>query len=280
MRPFLTCLLLVAATTAHAQVLCSLTEFQVEIFEPQPAQGANLLNSVKSDVLQHLYLSFGVFAHYVEDLLELLARCEVNQDIVLSRLVESQMQLEPWAAFGLFDMVDVGLVVPLIGPQSGQSLSFFNREDSVGGFALGDMRLILKVRLLDLDIAMGFRIALAANIYLPTGDADSFTLHGAARFKPTLAIDWRDKGGGFSVAANIGWLFQPKTTAHNLVMDDSLHWGIGVDVPIVEDQVKILATLHGIAGALRQPRPERLACPRRRPHEPGRDRLLGAAALR
>ena len=244
MRPFLTCLLLVAAFPAHAQVPGSSTEFQVEIFEPQPAQGVNLLNLVKSDVMQHLYPSFGVFAHYVQDPLE-LAR-QADQDVVLSRLVENQIKLEPWAAFGLFDIVDVGLVVPLVVSQSGQSLSFFNSDDEVGGFALGDIRLIPKVRVLDPDIAMGFGIAIAANIYLPTGDSDTFNSYGAARFKPTLAIDWRDKGGGFSIAANIGYMFQPKTTAHNLVMDDSLHWGFGVDIPIVEDQVKILATLHGI----------------------------------
>lgn len=40
MRPFLTCLLLVAAFPAHAQVQGSSTEFQVEIFEPPPARGS------------------------------------------------------------------------------------------------------------------------------------------------------------------------------------------------------------------------------------------------
>jgi len=230
---------------ARAQVPDSSTAFQVEIFEPQPAQGVNLLNLLKSDVMQHLYPSFGVFAQYVDDPFE-LAR-QADQDVVVSRLIQSQVTVSPWAAFGLFDIVDVGIVVPLVVSQSGGSLAFFNRPaDAVAGFTLGDMRIIPKVRLLDPEDAAGFGLALAAQIYVPTGDSDTFNSYGSVRFAPTLALDWRDAHSGFAIAANIGYVFQPRTTAHNLVLDDNLRWGIGLEIPLVRDEVKLLATLHGI----------------------------------
>jgi len=231
--------------TVHAQVPDSSTAFQVEIFEPQPAQGVNLLNLVKSDVMQHLYPSFGVFAQYVDDPFE-LAR-QADQDIVVSRLVKSQFKVEPWVAFGLFDIVDIGVVIPLVVSQSGGSLAFFNEpQDAVAGFAMGDIRIVPKVRILDPDDAFGFGLAFAAQIYLPTGDTATFNSYGSARFAPTLALDWRDAHSGFTIAANIGYTFQPRATAHNLVLDDSLRWGFGIEVPLIADKVKLLATIHGI----------------------------------
>ncbi len=236
---------LIVSPPALAQVPDSSTSFQVEIFEPQPAQGINLLNLVRSDVLQHLYPSFGVFVHYVDDPFE-LAR-QADDDVVLSRLVAHQVRVEPWLAFGLFDLVDVGLVIPLVVSQDGQNLAFFNRPgEVVEGFTAGDLRLIPKVRILDPHDAAGFGLAIAAQLYLPTGDEDTFNSYGSVRFKPTLALDWRDESSGFAVAANVGYMLQPETLAHNLVLDDSLHWGFGLDVPLVMDRAALLLSIHGV----------------------------------
>jgi len=235
---------LAATGDARAQVPDSSTAFQVEIFEPQPAQGVNLLNLVKSDVMQHLYPSFGAFIQYVDDPFELAL--QVDEDVVLSRLVGTQLTVSPWASFGLFDFVDIGLVVPLVVAQSGGSLAFFNSPDAIEGFTMGDVRVIPKVRILHPDDAFGFGLAFAAQIYLPTGDTDTFNSYGSARFAPTLALDWRDASSGFTLAANIGYTFQPRTTAHNLVLDDSVRWGVGVELPFVADQVALLASLHGL----------------------------------
>jgi len=235
-----------SAAPSRAQVPDSSTAFDVELFELQPAQGVNLLSLFKSDVLQHLYPSFGLTFQYVDDPLE-LAR-QADQDVVVSRLVGSQMKLEPWFTFGLYDLVDVSLVLPLVLAQSGDALDFFNRPgDTAEGFALGDLRLIPKVRVLDPRDAAGFGIAIASPIYFPTGDDQSFNSYGAVRWVPTLAVDWRDDVTGITVAANVGYSFQPKTTAHNLVLDDSIRWGVGLDLPILLDQVAVLASIHGIA---------------------------------
>jgi len=225
----------------------SSTGFQIEIFEPQPAQGVNLLNLVKTDVMQHLYPSFGVFLQYVDDPFE-LARQD-DDDAVVSRLVGMQVRLEPWVAFGLFDRVDVGLVLPLVVAQDGESLAFLNRPgESIGGFAVGDLRLVPKVRIVDPHDAFGFGLSFAAPLYLPTGDESSFNSYGAVRFKPTLALDWREETYGFAVVANLGYMLQPRAYAHNLVLDDGLHWGLGLEIPIVgQDRVELLVSFHGIA---------------------------------
>jgi len=239
--------LLAAPTGAHAQTPLpgSSTEFQVEIFEPMPAQGVNLLNLARSDVMQHLYPSAGVFFHYALNPFELVR--QDDEETVVSKLVEGQARVELWAALGFLDYFDVGLVMPLVVSQSGAGLALFNRpSEAVDGFVVGDMRLVPKVRPFDPADAGGFGLALALPIYLPTGDAESFNGYGYLRFKPTLVLDWRDEDSGFVIAANVGYMLQPEVQAHNLVIDDGIHAGIGLEIPLGRPEMKLLVSAFGV----------------------------------
>ncbi|MCC6622568.1 MAG: OmpA family protein [Deltaproteobacteria bacterium] len=235
----------IGETRAQTPLPGSSTELQVEIFEPMPAQGVNLLNLARSDVMQHLYPSAGVFFHYAHNPFELVR--QDDEDIVVSRLVEGQARVELWAALGFLDYFDVGLVMPLVVAQSGAGLALFNRpSEAVDGFVVGDMRLVPKVRPFDPADAGGFGLALALPLYIPTGDAESFNSYGYFRFKPTLVLDWRDEDSGFVVAANVGYMLQPRVQAHNLVLDDGVHWGLGFEIPLGRPEMKILASAFGV----------------------------------
>ncbi|MFO0749614.1 MAG: transporter [Myxococcota bacterium] len=223
----------------------SSTRFQVEIFEPMPAQGVNLLNLAKSDVMQHLYPSAGVFFQIDKDPFQLVRQDDT--DVVVSHLVKSQATLSLWGAVGLFDLVDIGIVMPLVVSQSGAGLALFNLPNGqVDGFVLGDMRLIPKIRPFNPEDAGGFGLAFTIPLYLPTGDSESFNSYGKLRALPTLVVDWRDVDSGFAIAANVGYMLQPEAHAHNLVMDDGLHLGLGLEIPLGRPEVKLVTSLFGV----------------------------------
>jgi len=68
------------------------TAVQVEHFEPLPPQGTNILNTAKSDILGHLVPSGGLFVHYVNDPLQLVAAGD--EDDVQSRVIANQLKTE------------------------------------------------------------------------------------------------------------------------------------------------------------------------------------------
>ncbi len=238
-------LLATGPATAQTPPPDNSTAFQVENFEPQAAQGVNLLNLLRAKPMPHLRPSVGVFFQYVDDPLELVQ--DGGAEDIVSRLVQRQIKAEVYASLGLFDFMDIGIVMPFVLSQEGQDLGIFNRPgETIEDFALGDLRITPKIRVVDPISAGGFGLAVAAHVYVPTGDDASFNSTGDVRVRPTVVIDWTDMDSGFGIVANAGYEFQPKTPAHNLIVDDGLHWGVGLEIPTPLDALSVVSTVHGI----------------------------------
>ena len=233
-----------AATTVSAQTSpIATTRMAVEQFEPLYNQHLNTLNVHGSELLGHLKLHGGLFFHYVNDPLVLVD--EGNGSAEVSRFVADQLKAELTAAIGLFDWVELGIGLPLVLYQGGDDLGFVGRPgESVSGFALGDLRIIPKGRILKPDDFGGFGLAVALPMFVPTGDDDSFNADGAFRIRPTLIADWRHDIG-FKVAANIGVMIRERRQVHNIVKDDSVDWGLGLEAPSGYDPLRFVASLHG-----------------------------------
>ncbi len=232
-----------AAGPASAQPT-STTAFVVEQFEPQPTAGLSILNVGTSDVLPHLQVSFGLFAHYVDD--PLVVQRVGGDEAVVSRLIDDQLKLEFSAALGLFDMLSVGLVFPLTVLQSGDSLDVVDRPgESLSGVATNDLRVIVKAALMSPQDFDGFGLHLAIPVYFPTGDAEQFASDEEIRLRPTLGIDYRDPGSAFGVALNVGYTLRPVRRAHNHVSDDVIHWSVGLEVPTPAEALSIVGSVFG-----------------------------------
>ena len=228
------------ASTALAQD--DATSFQVEHFEPLPSQGTNIMNIAKSDVLGHLKPSFGLFAHYVDDPLIL-----VNEDDsadVPARFIHNQFKTELWASLGLFNIAELGVVLPVIPFQSGDELTELGIPSSIDGFALADMRVIPKVQVLNPEKFGGFGLALVAPVYLPLGDDGSFNSDGKFRVEPRLVADWRHEVG-IAVSGNIAYQVRPETASRNIVVDDVVRYGFGVELPTGVESMRIIGSLFG-----------------------------------
>ncbi len=237
------------ATSASAQTSeDNSTSFQVERFEPMPAQGINVLNLATSDVVPHSKPTGGLFMHYVND--PLVQRDASNEEEeVVAELISGQFKAELWAGIGFMDWLDIGLVLPIVLAQSGDELStlFDTPQQQVEGLALSDLRLVPKAQLMNADDFMGFGLAIVPTLILPTGDSDTFNSDGKVKFEPRLVADWRHEMG-YLATVNLAYLFRPETFAQNYVSNDVLRWGVGGYVPFPEDMIEgmgVVGTLFG-----------------------------------
>ncbi|MDX9722278.1 MAG: OmpA family protein [Myxococcota bacterium] len=224
---------------AQAQELGSI---QVEQFETLPDQRTNVLNVAGSTVLQHLTPSVGALIQYVASPLRAVPVGSV--DFTPRDVVEYQVKSDLWLALGLFDWVDIGVVLPVVFAQSGGEAERIGVSSAIEGASLGDLRIVPRVTLLPREWAAGFGIALAAPLTLPTGDEGSYNGEGSVRVEPRLIVDYVHDIG-FAIAANFGYLVREEQRIHNIVNDDVLRWSAAVLVPLGVDGLQAMGTVFG-----------------------------------
>jgi len=234
--------LAVTGSSASAQ---ERADYVVEQFEPLPNQGTNILNIGKSEVIRHLMPSFGLVFHFQDDPYQVVF--ESNEEQIHQRLIDYAIKGEVWAAIGLFDYVDIGLVMPVILSQAAG-----DPEDTspgapqfaeISSFTTADLRIVPKLKILDSKDFSGFGLAFLLPISLPTGDSDAYASEGNVRIEPRLAFDYSTEGG-FAIAANVA--FQPRGTRKvlNFENTDAFKWGLGLEIPLVED-LSLIGSLFG-----------------------------------
>lgn len=237
----LTLLCLLPSARAMAQSTDT-TSFQLEHFEPLPSQRLNILGTAKSDILEHMRVSTGLFLHYANDPLQLIDTKQ--DDSVIAHIVEHSLKGELWGSVGIGGWMELGFVLPVALYQSGEDLAEFGSPgQSVGGVALSDVRVIPKLRLLDPAKMGGFGVALLAPISIPVGDESQFLGEGAWRAELRLAADWRYES--FAIAANVGYAIRPQREARNLALDDNFRYSLGLQAPTGIDRVKLIGSIFG-----------------------------------
>ena len=231
--------LAMAPGAAHAQE----NDFVVEQFEPLPSQGTNILNIGTSDVIRHLYPSFGLVLHFQDDPFQLVLADD--EEDIRQRIVDYQLKAEVWASVGLFDYLEIGFVMPLVlAQEAGDVLTEALEPRAFNSFTTADLRIVPKLKILNAEEFSGFGLALMVPISLPTGDSESYNSEGRVRFEPRLVLDYRTEGG-FLVAANVA--FQPRQNRQvlNFENTDAFKWGLGLEVPLVKDELALIGSVFG-----------------------------------
>ncbi len=232
------------STTAFAQKRS--LEFQVDRFEPMPAQGTNTINVAKSDVLPKGSPSAGVFVNYAVNGFLLVD----SDDNVATALIENQLRSDLWFSIGVFDFMDLGFVLPIILTQAGEELSNVGFQNSAISSSpeLGDLRVVPKIRLLDAgDSGLGFSII--PTVGIPTG-GDVFNSDAGIKVEPRAVLDWRSKSG-YAISLNGAYLFRPQAILDTYVSDDVVRWGAGIEIPVGTPELKVLATGFGDIGLVK-----------------------------
>jgi len=242
-------LLVGQADTARAQFGDNKsTSFQSEHFEPDANQGLNMLSVTTSRLLPHLMPSAGLIVHYAKDPLVLYRQLPDGSEEIApnGRLIEHQVMGELWLSMGVVDWLNFNLNIPATLFMSGaDDLSGFDKAAGTGisGAAIGDIRFSTKLRFVNPEWTDGFGMALLAEVWFPSGDTDRWRGDGAVRFQPKLVMDYRTDGG-FGIAINFGYQLRPQRMSQNVISDDVLRWGVGIEIPTVKE-MQILLTGFG-----------------------------------
>ena len=194
---------------------------QVEAFEPTATPENDVLHVQGSKVIPHQRVSGGVMVHFVDDALQIRSVI----DGTAAQVLDEQYKLDVGASIGLFDILDVSLVLPVTVFQTSEPASFDGiNQGELTPFAFSDLRLVPKVQLAQIA---GFGFAISGHLYVPIGDDDAFHSDGAFRAEPRAIADFRL--GDWMVAANVGMQFRPETFVQDFVSDHTLRYGVGAE---------------------------------------------------
>jgi large repetitive protein len=212
------------AGRAHAQ------GFDVARFKPVPNQQDNYFTLHSTHTLPAWRWEAGLVLDYANDPLVLVDR---RGDRRVS-LVGDQLTANVLGAIGLTDSLEVGLALPVLLAQDGESFNQVNVPDATGaGFGVGDLRLVGKLVVLQQDTPQdpgGFGLAFALDLQLPTGDDANFQGEGFGLF-PRAIVDYAF-AVGTRVSAQAGYRVRPRSTLLRTEVNDTVVLGVGADVPL------------------------------------------------
>jgi len=140
-------------------------------------------------------------------------------------LVSDLAQLEASVAVALFDVVQLGLVVPGVLARVADDADAPQSLRTRAG--ISDLRVLLDAPVITGPTALGVELALS----LPSGDGRRF--HGArsVSFRPALVL--RQRVAGAAIALQLGYRARERQDLQGLLLDDELDAALGLRVPLV-----------------------------------------------
>jgi outer membrane protein OmpA-like peptidoglycan-associated protein len=146
------------------------------------------------------------------------------------------------AGVGLFDRLELGVDLPLVLAQGGDT-ALVPAVGELGGGKLGDLRLSAKVLLLR---ARAFELSAAAALTLPTGDEMNFAGGKTATFTPRAVLGF--EVGRVRAAINGGYRLRGQSMIGALVVGDEVLLGAGASVAVVRRHFWLIGEGYLAAG--------------------------------
>ncbi len=228
------------ATLAAPSAVFAADGFDIQQFQPMPNLKQNYFGTSSAEVAPHMHWSAFMLMNYANNPLVLLNDADERVDSVIA----SQATLHLLGSLSLFNLLEIGLDLPLIVYQDGGStLPTLNLAEA--GFGVGDLRLVPKIQIFTTrtsPYSSGIALAAMADLHLPTGNGDSLQ-GGDFRIGPRFAFEGILEGG-FRFAANLGYQYRPETQLQNLSVDDTFGWSIAAELPVTEN-LAITSELFG-----------------------------------
>jgi outer membrane protein OmpA-like peptidoglycan-associated protein len=177
-------------------------------FDPSE-KGSDWFENESLDYRKNFRPAFGVLLDYEKDPVVLRNPDGSQQGSVIT----DQLYLHLGVNFELWKRLRLGAELPLELAQTGDSVTLSSGTvSSPSGAAVGDLRLGADARLYG-EYEAPFRIAVGAQVYLPTGSAAHFTTTGETRVLPRLLI--AGDIDVFSYALRFGYQVNPGSINYN-----------------------------------------------------------------
>ncbi len=202
--------------------------FDLQQFSPMPDQSRNFLSASSAMVSPHLeWQGFLLLNHGNAPL---VVR---NSDGERASVVGSHSMMNLMGSVGLYDIVELGLDLPLFIQQSSGDVSIEGLDLDGAGVGLGDIRLVPKVQVFstrEAEAQEGMAVAVISDLYLPLGDGSRLQggeFRGAVRLACDVVIN-----NGTRFAVNAGYLMRPTREVAGLEVGDALTWAVAGEIPI------------------------------------------------
>jgi len=211
----------------------------VQQFAPAPGGDNNFVTVQGTAVLPAFKPSAGVYLNYAHDPL-ILRRIGRDEEI---SLVEHHLQMDLIAALGLFDLLEIGISVPLTLYQTEGDASDTLRPQKLEAFTTGDIRLYPKLNILDDPEGLG--LAFLALVSLPTGSPDNLQGNEGVTIEPRLIAQYAFTKT-FRAALSAGFLWRPEAqNLYNIDLGNEFTFGAGLEYEISENEVAVIAEGYG-----------------------------------
>jgi outer membrane protein OmpA-like peptidoglycan-associated protein len=214
-----------------------LPKVNLQLFRPTPGP-ADYFNLYGTGLTPHLGYTAGLYINYADTPLTLPGETTASAEVV-----DYQLAGDLTASFGLWDVGEVGLVLPVTLVQQSDDLRPLvnpSYEESLQAAAVGDLRLSLKGELQNLLTGVGLAGVLV--VYAPTGTALNgdgnfgFEGRGVAEF----LLPWN-----LRVATNLGYRQRlDSRRVREAFIGNEILFGAGVAVPLWGEHLDLYGETH------------------------------------
>ena len=215
-------------TTGPAAQAQGARYYDMQLFLP-PAAGGSTFTIARPSVPRHLNAVFGIAGNYA---LDPFVRSEtVSGGAVLfpaAPVIRHYAQLEAMAALGLFEFLELGVVVPVtIVDGAIDPLEATYRYTTQAG--MGDIRLSAKIPILRGDFSLAARFV----AQLPSGDWNNYSGNEYWIATPSAVVAWDP--GPLTISGEVGYRLRQRRAMPGFEQDDEIHVAAGVGVPVIEE---------------------------------------------
>ncbi len=220
--------------------------FSIQLFEPAPGPDP-LLTIESARTNGHLGVTAGLVLNYQHNPFSIFPcepgtggpdqdPCVLVTDDPQARVVESHLQADVMATLSLFQMFQVGLLLPVTLYQAGDGVLEPQDGEWVpsglsGSTGLGDLRLHLKWTApfgLGSGAEEGFGLAIAPVLSFPLGDLvvrDAFMGDGMVTVHPQVLLEYRWQG--LQVGARVGYRWREESQIYSTQVGQQLTYAAG-----------------------------------------------------
>ena len=224
------------------------TSLDVQNYRPNPGPG-NYFGVGGSDVTPHLQVGFSLDVNYQH--VPLLFQDDITGEE--SEAVSYQATLDFLWSLGLFNILQLGVALPVVVAQDGDGISIIQEGETLAMTAIRDLRIQLKGKILGKGArggfdSKGFGLAIALGLSVPTGDDDNFAGDtNVTADAPVIILDWRNDLVRVSLNLGLRWR-EMSAVGYDFRLGHQLLYGVGLAVTPLKQRLLVLAEFEGMFG--------------------------------
>ncbi len=206
---------------------------------------ADYLTVYGTGLTPHLKWTAGFFLNMADAPLR-----QPSADSLDAEVVDFQVAGDLIGTFGLYDLAEIGVGLPVTFFQSSDDLTpvagaAFTGELSAA--ALGDLRLSPKITALNLLDGVG--LSFIPVLYVPTGGSGSFNGDGNVTAEGRVAADFL-LPKGIRVGSNAGFRFRPEgRRIRDAFVGNEILWGVSTILPLWAERIDLMVEFNGAVPA-------------------------------